>query len=254
MRRLLCIIVIATCLLSACAKPLIEEVAVQIEDSKSVISTVEQTEKPNVTSPVESEQTQATQTPNPTVIPTAISSVKPEEQVTEEPTPIPTVKPTAEPTKVPTSTITPTPTAEPTKTPVPIITQAPKPTAEPTPEPTQDNQTEIIPVSSALINSAMAEINRQRVANGVSPAKFSSSISSSCKSHAIAMAESSSVFHASGTYMYEAVGRASKHMPGATMGSSAEAHVVQMKSEEVTQIGIGAVYCGSYLYYVVRGN
>ena len=254
MKKILCILLLATCLLSACANPLIEEVAVQIEDSKSVIATIEQTEKPNVTSPVESEDPQATQTPNPTVIPTVMPSVKPEEKVTEESTPTPTVKPTAEPTKAPTSTITPPPTAEPTKTPIPIITQTPKPTVEPTPEPIQDNKGETDSVSSAFINAAMAEINRQRVADGVSPATFSSSISSSCKSHAIAMAESGSVFHASGIYMYEAVGRASNHMPGATMGSSAVAHVVQMKSEEVTQIGIGAVYCGSYLYYVVRGN
>jgi uncharacterized protein YkwD len=118
----------------------------------------------------------------------------------------------------------------------------------------QDNKSDIDPVSSAFINAAMAEINRQRVADGVAPATFSSSISSSCKSHAIAMAESGSVFHASGTYMYEAVGRASKHMPGATMGSSAVAHVVQLKSDAVTQIGIGAVYYGNYLYYVVRGD
>ncbi len=246
---------IATCLLSACANPLIEEVAVQIEDSKSVIATIEQTEKPNVTSPVESEDPQATQTPNPTVILTVMPSAKPEEQVTEKPTSTPTVKPIAEPTKAPTSTVnTNTDGGTDSKPPAPIITQTPKPTVEPTPEPTQDNKGEIDSVSLAFINAAMAEINRQRVADGIAPATFSSSISSSCKSHAMAMAENGSVFHASGTYMYEAVGRASKYMPGATMGSSAVAHVVQMKSEEVTQIGIGAVYCGSYLYYVVRGN
>ena len=68
------------------------------------------------------------------------------------------------------------------------------------------------------------------------------------------MAESGSVYHSSGSYMYEAVGRASSHMSGGTMGGSAANHVVQLQSAEVTSIGIGAVFYGDYVYYVVRGN
>ena len=254
MKKLLCLIVIATCFLSACAYPEIEEVTIQIEDSKRAIATTGQIEKSNVISYVESEQSQATQIAEPTVIPTVMPSVKPEEQETNELAPTQTVKPIAEPTKAATPITTPSPTAEVTSTPPPIITPTPKPTTDPTPEPTQDNKSEITPVSSAFINAAMAEMNRQRAADGVAPAILSSSISASCKKHAIDMAESGEVFHASGIYMFEAVGRASKHMPGATMGSSSVAHVVQLKSEEVTQIGIGAVYYGDYLYYVVRGD
>lgn len=238
MKRLLCIIVIAICLLSACANSVIEESIIQNADIESVITTIEQTEKPLVTLPVKTEKPQASQTPKPTVMSTAVPTTKPEEQVTEEPTPTPTVKPTTVPTESPT----------------PIITPAPQPTAQPIPEPTQDNQNEIIPVSSAFINAAMAEINRQREVDGIDPATFSSSISASCKSHAIAMAESGSIFHASGIYMFEAVGRASKVMPGATMGSAAVAHVTQLKSDAVTQIGIGAVYYGDYVFYVIRGD
>lgn len=109
-------------------------------------------------------------------------------------------------------------------------------------------------MSSSFINAAMAEINRLREANGIAPATFSSGISSSCKSHAFAMAESGNPFHASGIYMFEAVGRASKQMPGATMGGAAANHVAQLQSDKVTQIGTGAVYYGDYLYYVVRGD
>ncbi len=240
MKRLLFTIVVTTCLLSACAIPLIEDSIVQNADIESVITAIEQTTKPSVTLTVESEQPQVTQTPQLTVMPTVMPTAKPEEQVTEEPTP--TLTPTI------------TPTAEPTEAPISIITPTLQPTAQPTPEPTTDNQNDIIPVSSAFINAAMVEINRQREAEGVAPAIFSSSISASCKSHAIAMAQSGSVFHASGIYMFEAVGRASSYMPGATMGSAAVAHVAQLKSDAVTQIGIGAVYYGDYFFYVIRGD
>ena len=242
MKRLLFTIVATACLLSACATPLIEESAFQNDDLGNVIIAIEQTEKPSTKPPVELEQSQETQTPKPTAIPTVIPTVEPEEKVKEEPTPIQTVKPTAEPTEAPKQKPTVKPTVEPTPTPQPI--------AQPTPE-TQD---EIIPVSSSFINAAMAEINRLREANGVAPAAFSGGISSSCKSHAIAMAESGEVYHASGIYMFEAVGRASKHMPGATMGGAAANHVVQLQSDEVTKIGIGAVYYGDYVFYVVSGN
>lgn len=167
MKRLLCIIVIATCLLSACVNPLIEESAVQNEDIENVITAIEQTEKPSVTLPVKSEKPQATQTPKPAVIPTVMPTLKPKEQVTEETTPIRTVKPTVEPTKAP----TPQPTA---------IILTPKPTAASTPEPTQETQNEIIPVSSAFINAAMAEINKQREVDGIAHASFSSSAVGSC--------------------------------------------------------------------------
>lgn len=68
------------------------------------------------------------------------------------------------------------------------------------------------------------------------------------------MAESGTVFHASGVYMFEAVGRASRHMSGGTMGGTAANHVVQLQSAEVTKIGIGAVLYGDYVFYVVRGD
>ena len=100
----------------------------------------------------------------------------------------------------------------------------------------------------------MAEINRLREENGVAPAVYNSSMSSSCQSHAVSMAESGTAFHASGGYVFEAVGRASRYMTGTTMGGAAANHVVQLQSEEVTKIGIGAVYYGDYLFYVVRGS
>jgi len=100
----------------------------------------------------------------------------------------------------------------------------------------------------------MAEINRLREASGVPAASYSGSISASCQSHAAAMAESGSAYHSSGSYMYEAVGRASSHMSGGTMGGAAANHVVQLQSAEVTSIGIGAAFYGDYVYYVVRGD
>lgn len=184
--------------------------------------------------------TEPTLTISPAAEPSTTETVKPTEQPverpTEHPTAISTQAPLAQPTDKPAHSSTEVPT--------------PKPTEEQTPEP----QIEITPVSSSYIKAAMAEINRLREANGVEPATFSSSISSSCKGHAVKMAESGSVFHASGVYMFEAVGRASKHMSGSTMGGAAANHVVQLQSAEVTKIGIGAVYCGDYVYYVVRGD
>ena len=109
-------------------------------------------------------------------------------------------------------------------------------------------------VSSSYINAAMAEINRLREENGAAPAVYNSSMSSSCQSHAVSMAESGTAFHASGEYVFEAVGRASGYMSGTTMGGAAANHVVQLQSAEVTQIGIGAVYYGDYVFYVVRGS
>jgi len=197
------------------------------------------------------ETAEPVQTVNPTnepIEPTQKLTLKP----TETPEPTSTEKPTetAKPTETvkPKQTSSPQPTTQPTVKPTEIPT--PDPTAKPTPEP----EVEIVSVSSSYINAAMAEINRLRKENGVPPATYSGSISSSCQSHAEKMAESGSPFHASGTYMFEAVGRASRHMSGGTMGGSAANHVVQLQSEEVTKIGIGAVYYGDYVFYVVRGD
>jgi uncharacterized protein YkwD len=227
MRKSVFFIIITTFFFSACQKTV--ELPVS---SPNVIS-----ETTALTKPTEAIQTMSitpavepTVTIPPTVKPT--SAEKPTERPTDESTERPTEQPTVKPTQTPTPQ------------------QTPVPTAEPTPEP----QSEITPVSSSYINAAMSEINRLREENGVSPATFSSSISSSCKSHAIKMAESGEPFHASGVYMFEAVGRASRHMSGATMGGAAANHVVQLQSAEVTKIGIGAVYCGDYVYYVVRGD
>ena len=158
------------------------------------------------------------------------------EEPTQKPTEIPTVSPTAKPTSKPTTEIT------------------PKPTTEPTVQPTEEPKVEITSVSSSYINAAMAEINRLREENGAAPAVYNSSMSSSCQSHAVSMAESGTAFHASGGYVFEAVGRASSYMSGTTMGGAAANHVVQLQSSEVTQIGIGSVYYGDYVFYVVRGS
>lgn len=232
MKKLALSIMIVTAIcFSACQTP-------QINVNDDTASAAATTDKA-VKTPIIEETSTATLKIIPSHIPEETADIT--EQVAEEPTPIPTTKPTAKPTEVPTP-------------PTPIITPTPQPTAQPTAEPTPDNQNDVIPVSSAFIKAAIAQINRQREADGIASATYSGSISSSCKSHAIAMAESGEVFHASGTYMFEVVARVNKVMPGATMGSAAVAHVTQLKSEEVTKIGIGAVYYGNYLYYVVRGD
>ncbi len=252
MKRLLFTIVIATCLLSACATPLIKESTVQNDDLKNVIITIEQTEKPSVTPPAKLEKIQVTQTPKPTAIPSITPASGPKKQVAEESTLIQTVKPTAEPTEAPTQQPTAKPTVEPTLS--PTLQPTAKPTSEPTPTPTPEPKVVITPVSSSYINGAMAEINRLRAASGIASASYSESISSRCQNHAVKMAESGLPFHASGVYMFEAVGRASRHMPGGAMGGSAANHVVQLQSEDVTKIGIGAVYYSDYVFYVVRGD
>ena len=199
-----------------------------IESNQSAQEAIKETEMPKQfeQSPTSSPELTSTSKPSPTLI--AIETTEP----TEKPTVAPTAKPTNPPTPEPTVIPTPTPTVQPTEEP----------------------EVEITAVSSSYINAAMAEINRLRKENGIEPAVYSSSMSSSCQSHAVSMAESGTAFHASGGYMFEAVGRASRYMSGTTMGGSAANHVVQLQSAEVTQIGIDAVYYGSYLFYVVRGD
>ena len=108
-------------------------------------------------------------------------------------------------------------------------------------------------MSSSFIDAAMAKINSIRQENGVEPAVLVSSISSDCRAHAIEMAEAGSPFHDSNPGGCEAVGRVSDAMPGSTVGSTAVTHVSQLATSDVTKIGIGAVYCKGYLYFVVRG-
>ncbi len=187
-----------------------------------------------------------------TPLPEPIITQEPSLTVTTMETTEPTEKPTAAPTAKPTEKPTAAPTAKPTNPPTPEPTVMPTPT--PTVRPTEEPEVEITAVSSSYINAAMAEINRLREENGVAPAVYDSSMSSSCQSHAVSMAESGSAFHASGGYVFEAVGRASRYMSGTTMGGAAANHVVQLQSEEVTKIGIGAVYYGDYVFYVVRGS
>lgn len=191
-----------------------------------------------------------TSTPEPTITQEPSSTLATIE--TTEPTTTPTPLITAEPTQKPTEIPMVSPTTKPTSKPTTEIT--PKPTAEPTVQPTEEPKVEITAVSSSYINAAMAEINRLREENGVATAVYNSSMSSSCQSHAVSMAESGTAFHASGGYVFEAVGRASSYMSGTTMGGAAANHVVQLQSAEVTQIGIGAVYNGNYVFYVVRGS
>lgn len=191
--------------------------------------------------------------------PTSSTTVQPTPEAIDvpEPTEQPTVTQTqaAKSTQTPTADITPKPTskltAQPTPEPTPEST--PEPTLEPTPEPTPEPEVEITAVSSSFINAAMAEINRRRQENGVEPAELIGSISSSCKAHAIEMAETGSPFHDSNPGGCEAVGRVSDAMPGSTVGSTAVTHVGQLATADVTKIGIGAVYCNGYLYFVVRG-
>lgn len=215
----------------------VQEAYEPVKTEKPTIQTIEPTKQPTP---------EPMGTPEPTSTEQVTETVKPTETAKpkQTPSPQPTMQPTAKPTEKPTSTPTAKPTPQPTHEPI----------VEPTPTPTPEPEVEIIPVSSSYINTAMAEINRLREENGVSTATYSGSISSSCQSHAVKMAESGSPFHASGVYMFEAVGRASRHMFGGTMGGSAANHVVQLQSEEVTKIGIGAVYYGDYVFYVVRGD
>lgn len=216
---------------------LVQEAAEPVQTEKPTVQPVEPTQKPTP-EPIETPEPILTEQPTETTKP--IETAKPKQIPSLQPMTQPTAKPTEKPTPIPTAKPTPQPTPEPTV----------ESTLTPTPEP----EVEIIPVSSSYINAAMAEINRLREAKGVAPATYSGSISSSCQSHAVKMAESCSPFHASGIYMFEAVGRASRHMSGGTMGGSAANHVVQLQSEEVTKIGIGAVYYGDYVFYVVRGE
>ena len=226
---------------SACQSDIKPITKIQYEQEEKQIQETEMPEQLEQI-PTQSTEPLSTQEPSPTKMSVEITepTEAPTTLVTDEPTLKPTEKPAPGPTTKPTSK----PTSEPT----------PEPTVEPTPKPTTESEIETTPVSSSYINAAMAEINRLREANGVPSAVYSSSISSSCQSHAAEMAESGSPFHASGGYSFEAVGRASRYMSGTTMGGTAANHVVQMQSEEVTQIGIGAVYYGDYVFYVVRGN
>ncbi|GEM_PF-5119635 len=215
-----------------------------IESNQSVQKVIKETEMPN----------QSEQAPSP--LPEPIITQKPNHTVTTKETtePMKTLTPliTAEPTQKPTEKPTVAQTEKPTnpQTPEPTVMPTPTPTVQPTEEP----EIEITAVSSSYINAAMAEINRLRGEDGIEPAVFSSSMSSSCQSHAVSMAERGTAFHASGGYVFEAVGRASRYMSGTTMGGAAANHVVQLQSAEVTQIGIGAVYYGDYVFYVVRGS
>ena len=242
MKNLIISLLIATLFVfSACQsdiKPVTTNQYKQAEKQIQGTATPEQLEQ----IPTQSTEPVLTQEPSPTVMSVEITEPieAPTSLITTEPTQKPTEKPVATPTAKPTSQ----PTSEPT----------PEPTVEPTIQPIAEQEIEIAQVSSSYINAAMAEINRLREANGVPPAAYSSSISSSCQSHAVEMAESGSPFHASGGYVFEAVGRASRYMSGTTMGGTAANHIVQLQSEEVTQIGIGAVYYGDYVFYVVRGN
>ena len=254
MRKLVVMIIIAIAfVLSACQSAVqpagvLEEYSeqknAQIQETNEAMLTIQPTDplsEPTV-EPTKQPYEIPTKTLNPTSTDQPVESSKPKKTVQ------PAAKPTQSPAPSPTETPLPIVTTEPSTKPTPELTE--EPTPEPTPEPTND----ITPVSSSYVNAAMAEINRLREANGVAPANFSSSISSSCQSHASKMAESGSAFHASGAYMFEAVGRASNHMPGGTMGGSAANHVVQLQTAKVTKIGIAAVYCGDYVYYVVRGD
>ncbi len=215
-----------------------------IESNQSVQEAIQETEMPKQLeqSPTFSPEPTSTSEPSPTII--LIETTEPMETpmplIADEPTQKPTEKPTAAPTAKPINQPTPGPTVMPTPT--------------PTVQPTEEPEMEITAVSSSYINAAMAEINRLREENGIEPAVYSSSMSSSCQSHAVSMAESGTAFHASGGYVFEAVGRASRYMSGTTMGGAAANHVVQLQSEEVTKIGIGAVYYGDYVFYVVRGS
>jgi len=215
-----------------------------IESNQSVQEAIQETEMPKQfeQSPTPTPGLNSTSKPSPTV--TTIETTEP----METPTPLITAEPKQKPTEKPTVA----PTEKPTNPPTPGPTVMPTPT--PTVQPTEEPEIEITAVSSSYINAAMAEINRLREDNGVAPAVYSSSMSSSCQSHAVSMAESGTAFHASGGYVFEAVGRASRYMTGTTMGGAAANHVVQLQSSEVTQIGIGAVYYGEYVFYVVRGS
>ena len=186
--------------------------------------------------------------PTKTYIP--VSTEQPAETIVPETTPAPLtiVEPTVKPTEMPTTR----PSVSPTE--VPTATPSPTPTPQPTPEPTTEPKNEITPVSSSFVHEAMAEINRLRKANGVSPATLSYSLSLDCQNHAELMAKSGSSFHANGMYVYEAVGKVSKYMPGEIMGGTAANHVVQLQSNNVTEIGIGAVFYGDYIFFVVRGE
>lgn len=198
------------------------------------------------------------QSPSPT--PTLTPTIEP----TEKPTIKPIQKPTAKPTKKPVikSTHRPTsqPTAKPTLSSEPNKTPTPKPTSAPTPQPTKkpvagvDYMENITPASSTFINKVVAAINAERKKSGVDPVKLSSSFSSDCKSHAIAMAKAGKAYHSSNPGGCESVGMHNKVIPAGTIGSSAVSHVQQLKWEETTRIGIGIVYYGNYIFVVIRGK
>lgn len=74
-----------------------------------------------------------------------------------------------------------------------------------------------------------------REANSVPATSFSGSISSSCQSYGVTMAESGSPYYSSGLHMFEAVGRASIHKLSGTMGGVAQTmwcSYNQQKSQE----------------------
>ena len=77
-----------------------------------------------------------TETPTPTIEPTATPTIEPTKEPTSTPTTEPTTTPTIEPTTEPTATPTIEPTTEPTAT--PTIEPTTKPTAIPTVEPTKE--------------------------------------------------------------------------------------------------------------------
>ena len=191
------------------------------------------------------------ETSTPTVSPATATVTAAPPIVMVEPTPPPTETSAPPPTPTENAGLVPTPKPAPDSTEQPTATKTPEPTVKPTPEPA--TEPEITAVSSTFINAAIAKINSIRQENGVEPAALVSSISSDCKAHAIEMAEAGSPFHDSNPGGCEAVGRVSDAMPGSTVGSTAVTHVSQLATSDVTKIGIGAVYCNGYLYFVVRG-
>ncbi len=191
------------------------------------------------------------ETSTPTVSPAPAATVTAPPIVMVEPTPPPTETSAPPPTPTESAGLVPTLKPMPDSTEQTAATQTPEPTAEPTAEPA--TEPEITAVSPSFINAAMAKINSIRQENGVEPAALVSSISSDCKAHAIEMAEAGSPFHDSNPGGCEAVGRVSDAMPGSTVGSTAVTHVSQLATSDVSKIGIGAVYCNGYLYFVVRG-
>lgn len=195
-KSILSLLVATIFIFSACQSDV--SPVVSIESMQGEVQATDIPEKMEQTITPFSEPT-PTQEPSPTEI----------SEETTEPTEKPTAAPTAKPMEKPTAS----PTSKPTNQPTPGPTVMPTPTDQPTEEP----EIEITAVSSSYINAAMAEINRLRKDNGVAPAVYNSSMSSSCQSHAVSMAESGTAFHASGGYVFEAVGRASRYMSGTTM-------------------------------------